>query len=96
MRNEVYMRLFYAKMWIKKYLYYNHAKYDEDILKLNTWRAIVNLSHRVYKTHGLRGHDGRQKIRKVLWAYALKELHRYHHPSLLDRIVNYLRTAIAK
>jgi len=89
------MKLIYAKFWLKKYIKYNYDKFDEKTFnrKLN-WK-IVNLSHRVYKSHGLRGHNTRQKIRKMLWAYSKKELELYR-PSMSSKIINYLKGIINK
>ncbi len=89
------MKLKYAKLWLKKYIKYNHNKFDEKTFnrKLN-WK-IVNLSHRVYKFRGLRGHNTRQRIRKKLWAYSKIELRKYR-PSLLSRIIGYLRSIVKK
>jgi len=67
------MKLIYAKLWLKKYIKYNYDKLDEN--KLN--RAIINLSHRVYKSHGIKGHNTRQKIRQTLVEYSKIELVRY-------------------
>ena len=67
------MKLIYAKLWLKKYIKYNHDNLDEN--KLN--RAIINLSHRVYKSHGQRGHNVRQSIRAQLVEYSKAELARY-------------------
>ncbi len=63
----------YAKLWLKKYIKYKHDHLDEN--KLN--RAIINLSHRVYKSHGRRGHNVRQSIRSQLVDYSRTELARY-------------------
>lgn len=68
------MKLKYAKLWLKKYIKYNHDNLDEN--KLN--RAIINLSHRVYKAHGARGHNGRQYIRSTLVDYSKQELAHYN------------------
>jgi hypothetical protein len=88
------MKLIYAKLWLKKYIKYNHDKFDEKTFnrKLN-WK-IVNLSHRVYKSHGLRGHNTRQQIRKILWDYSKKELKPYR-PSMISKIISYLKGIIA-
>lgn len=67
------MKLIYAKLWLKKYIKYNHNNLDEN--KLN--RAIINLSHRVYKSHGQRGHNVRQSIRAQLVEYSKAELAKY-------------------
>lgn len=67
------MKLIYAKLWLKKYIKYNHNELDEN--KLN--RAIINLSHRVYKSHGRHGHNVRQNIRSQLVEYSKSELARY-------------------
>lgn len=69
-----YMKLIYAKLWLKKYIRYNHGNLDEN--KLN--RAIINLSHRVYKSHGGRGHNVRQSIRSTLVEYSKTELATYN------------------
>ena len=68
------MKLIYTKLWLKKYIKYNHDKLDEN--KLN--RAIINLSHRIYKKHGLHGHNSRQHIRELLVEYSKAELARYN------------------
>jgi len=68
------MKLVYAKLWLKKYIRYNHNNLDEG--KLN--RAIINLSHRVYKSHGMHGHNVRQYVREVLVDYSKQELARYN------------------
>src|SRR5271157_1027561 len=67
------MKLIYAKLWLKKWIKYNHDDLDEN--KLN--RAIINLSHRVYKSYGLKGHNTRQKIRQILKDYSKIELANY-------------------
>ena len=67
------MKLIYAELWLKKYIKYNHDKLDEN--KLN--RAIINLSHRVYKSHGMKGHNVRQSIRSQLVEYSKAELAKY-------------------
>jgi hypothetical protein len=84
------MKLIYAKFWLKKYIKYNYDKFDEKTFnhKLN-W-AIINLSHRVCKTHGLRGHNIRQNIRKTLWSYNKTEL-KYYRPSMMDKIICYIK-----
>jgi hypothetical protein len=85
------MKLIYTKLWLKKWIRYNHNKFnDKNALNRELNWKIVNLSHRIFKSHGLRGHNTRQQIRKQLWAYSKKELRQYY-PSVLDRIVNYLR-----
>lgn len=68
------MKLIYAKLWLKKYIKYNHNKLDEN--KLN--RAIINLSHRVYKSHGRKGHNVRQNVRATLVEYSKNELANYN------------------
>jgi hypothetical protein len=89
------MKMIYAKMWLKKWIKYNHDKFDDKTFncKLN-WK-IVNLSHRVFKSHGLRGHNTRQAIRKQLWAYSKMELRQYH-PSMVDRMLSYLKRILAR
>jgi len=68
------MKLIYAKLWLKKYIKYNHDQLDEN--KLN--RAIINLSHRVYKSHGRKGHNVRQNVRSTLVEYSKSELANYN------------------
>ena len=68
------MKLIYAKLWIKKYIKYNHNNLDENELN----RAIINLSHRVFKSRGLKGHNTRQKIRQILVNYSKIELSKYN------------------
>ena len=89
------MKLIYAKLWLKKYIKYNYDKFDEKTFNRKLNWAIVNLSHRVYKSHGLRGHNTRQKIRKILWDYSKTELKLYR-PSMTSKIIRYLRGAINK
>ena len=57
------MKMMYARLQLKKYIKYNHSKFDNKTLNRKLNLAIVNLSHRVYKSHGIRGHNGRQRIR---------------------------------
>ena len=68
------MKLIYAKLWLKKWIKYHHNNLDENQLN----RAIINLSHRVYKQHGLKGHNTRQKIRQILVNYSKIELAKYN------------------
>ena len=68
------MKLIYAKLWLKKYIKYNHDNLDENDLN----KAIINLSHRVFKSHGLKGHNTRQKIRQILVNYSKIELAKYN------------------
>ena len=68
------MKLIYAKLWVKKYIKYNHSNLDEKELN----RAIINLSHRVFKSRGLKGHNTRQKIRQILVSYSKIELAKYN------------------
>ena len=85
------MKVIYAKLWLKKWIYYNYNKFDNKKAfdrELN-WK-IVNLSHRVFKSHGLRGHNTRQQIRKLLWTYSKQESRKYW-PSLTNKILNYLK-----
>lgn len=92
------MKLIYAKLWLKKYIRYNHNKYDKKTLKSKVYGSIVNLSHRVYKSHGLHGHNVRQKIRRQLLEYSILEMNRYYlptpRPSMISKIINYLRRVI--
>ena len=93
------MKLIYAELWLKKYIKYNHDKYDKKTLKRKIYGNIVQLSHRVFKSHGLRGHDIRQKIRRQLLEYSIIELQRYYppvyQPSIISRIMSYLKKIIA-
>ena len=82
--------MIYAKLWVKKYIKYNHDKFDEKTFNRKLNWAIVNLSHRVWKTRDAKGHDIRQKIRKQLWGYSKTELKQYR-PSVMDKIINYLK-----
>ena len=84
------MKMIYARLWLKKYIKYNHDKFDKNIFKHRLNRAVVHLSHRVYKSHGLRGHNIRQTIRKLLWNYSSMELKKYR-PSMISKIVSYLK-----
>ena len=56
------------------YIKYNHNNLDENELN----RAIINLSHRVFKSHGLKGHNTRQKIGQILVNYSKIELAKYN------------------
>lgn len=85
------MKLIYAKLWLKKFIKYNYGKFDDKTLNGKINWAIVNLSHRVYKSHGLRGHNTRQQIRKILWNYSKQELRQYR-PSLLQRIMDFIKS----
>ena len=87
------MKLIYAKLWLKKWIKYNHDKFDEKLFNRKLNWAIVNLSHRVYKSHGLKGHNTRQQIRKTLWAYSKAELKQYR-PSMINKVINYLKGLI--
>jgi len=84
------MKLFYAKMYVRKWIRYNYGKYDGMTFNSKLNWAVVNLSHRVCKLHGTRGHAIRQKIRKTLWAYAKVEIRRYQ-PSITNRLIGFLR-----
>jgi hypothetical protein len=84
------MKLIYAKLWLKKFIKYNQDKFDVKTFNRKLNWAIVNLSHRVYKSHGLKGHNTRQEIRKTLWSYSRAELNQYR-PSLISRIISYLK-----
>ena len=87
------MKMVYARLWLKKYIKYNHVKFDNKTFNRKLNWAIVNLSHRVYKSHGLRGHDTRQNIRKSLWDYSNVELRKYR-PSIINKIISYLKRII--
>lgn len=65
------MRVLYAKLWLKQFIKYRSN--DKNFIeKLN--KNIINLSHRVYKGHGIKGHNTRQDIRKILVLYAFNEI----------------------
>ena len=64
----------------------------------------MSLSHDLYKTHGAKGHRGRQNIRTILWDYSKREFARleikinlseYRSPteprSIFERIRNFFR-----
>ena len=90
------MKLLYAKLWVKKFIKYNYDKFDEKTFNRKLNWAIVNLSHRVYKKHGLKSHNIRQKIRKTLWDCGKMELKWYPQsfkpqPSIMSRIASYLK-----
>lgn len=87
------MKMIYAKLWLNKFIKYNYGKYHPSVLRGKTNWAIVNLSHRVDKRHGIVGHNSRQNIRKLLWKHCDVELKKYQ-PSLLRRIMNFLRKHI--
>ena len=60
----------------------NHVKEDPARWYKINW-IIVRTSHAIYKTHGARGHKGRQKIRHDLWDIAQQRytvLKRYSIP----------------
>jgi predicted metallopeptidase len=87
------MEMKYAKLWLKKFIKYNHKKFDGKTFNRKLNWAIVNLSHRVFKSRGLRGHNIRQNIRKELWVYSRMEL-KHYQPSMINRIVSYLKQII--
>lgn len=84
------MKLKYAKLWLKKWIKYNYGKYDEKTFNRKLNWAIVNLSHRVYKSRGLKGHNTRQIIRKKLWDYSKREL-KHYQPSMVNKILRYFK-----
>ena len=84
------MKMMHARLWLKKYIKYNHAKFDDKTFNRKLNWAIVNLSHRVYKAHSVRGHNGRQRIRKLLWNYSNMELKEYRQ-SMISKVVSYLK-----
>jgi|GEM_PF-6795892 len=89
------MKLKYAKLWLKKWIKYNYVKYDKKTFNRKLDRKIKDISHRVYKSHGLKGHNTRQMIRKKLWAYCKMELKRYR-PSTINRIQNFIKRFISR
>lgn len=71
------MRLIYAKLWVIKYLTFHPCDVAGYYMSNRLYRAVVNLSHRVYKGHGKKGHNARQNIRQNLCAIAKhKTMHR--------------------
>lgn len=92
------MKLIYAKLLLKKYIKYNHDKYDKKTLKRKIYGNIVQLSHRVFKSHGQRGHEVRQRVRKQFLEYSIIELRRYYvptyKPSIISKIIGYLKRII--
>lgn len=71
------MILKYAKLWLRKFIKYNHELNNKTLsYKLN--RAVINLSHRVFKSRGTRGHSIRQKIRRQLQNFVVIELNKYN------------------
>ena len=89
------MKVKYAKLWLRKYIKYNHHKFSErKFNRLVNWK-IVNLSHRVCKRRGIIGHNIRQDIRKELWEFSAKELTK-SRPSLMSRLIGYLKRRLKK
>jgi len=69
------MRKLHARFWLRK-LIKNHEGDDFNLAQtLN--RAVINLSHRVFKGRRRRGHNIRQKIRMELHVFLKKELKKY-------------------
>jgi hypothetical protein len=68
------MKLIYAKFWLRKYIKYNINKFDEKTFENKLNRAVITLSHTVFKSHGFHGHITRQEIRKQLQAFVELEL----------------------
>jgi hypothetical protein len=59
------------------------AQNDRDCFYKVNW-IIVSTSHDIYKTHGGRGHSGRQSIRRHLWNLTTKRhpcMRKYRIPS---------------
>ena len=100
------MRLIDAKISVRQYIRAHHDNLNEN--RLN--RHIISLSHDVFRGHGIRGHNIRQKIRAQLVDYSRMELVQYgidfqrplrihyknryrrtQRPTLIRRIINYLR-----
>lgn len=98
------MKLIYAKLWLKKFIKYNHEK-EPSILQRDLNRNVITLSHRVFKSRGERGHSIRQDIRLKLHKFIQAELPNYNKywkikspnsgylgaPSLLDILKKYLK-----
>ena len=100
------MKLIYAKFWLRKFIKYNH-KLDDKTFSHNLNRHVINLSHRVFKSRGFRGHNTRQEIRRQLQDFVEIELKKYDKKwvvkspnhgalkpvrlSILSRIIQFLR-----
>ena len=103
------MKLKYAKLWLRKYVKYNN-KFDNRLLAHNLNRNVIHLSHRVFKSRGLRGHTTRQSVRDQLQEFLVQELNCYNkkwvvtnpnhgyfvtfHPGIFRRIINVLKRII--
>lgn len=98
------MKLIYAKLWLKKFIKYNVNVLDDKSFELKLNKAIINLSHRVFRAHSLHGHDARQDIRLKLQKFVARELkyynkvwiiknpnHGYTTQSPVKRLINFLR-----
>jgi hypothetical protein len=104
------MKLIYAQLWLRKFIHYNINKYDDGIFNNKLNRAVINLSHRVFKSHSIRGHNTRQEIRQQLQKFCEVELEKYDkkwivkspnhgyvksvHPSIFSRIINAIKRLI--
>jgi hypothetical protein len=71
------MKLIYAKFWLRKFIKYNINKLDDKTFNYKLGRAVINLSHRVFKSHGFHGHSTRQEIRQQLQDFIKIELKKY-------------------
>jgi len=66
------MRNVEAESHIHEFVERNYREDPAFVSELN--RLITNLSHDVFKGHGLRGHSTRQEIRTGLWRFAMNEV----------------------
>ena len=71
------MKLVYAKFWLRKFIKYNVSKLNERAFNSRLNRAVICLSHRVFKSHGFHGHSTRQEIRQQLQEFVGTELQKY-------------------
>jgi hypothetical protein len=89
---------------LRNFIEQNKDRYSEKAFVHFVRGKIVSLSHDLYKTHGAKGHRGRQKIRTILWDYSKREfvrlgldinLNSYRPPteprSIFERIRNFFR-----
>jgi hypothetical protein len=68
------MKLIDAKISIRQYIRAHHNDLSENGLNSH----IISLSHSVFRGHGVRGHNIRQKIRAQLVEYSRNELAKYN------------------
>ena len=70
LRKVTEKKLFRAKYWVLEYLKYHPHSVRGSHVARRLYREVVNLSHRVYKGRGFRGHVIRQAIRRYLLSAA--------------------------